>query len=42
MAGNGGFERGWPRLPSSDSSSAGLLAADVGAGAAVDDDGQVE
>ena len=22
MAGNGGFERGWPRLPSSDSSSA--------------------
>ncbi len=22
IAGNGGFERGWPRLPSSDSSSA--------------------
>ena len=39
MAGNGGFVRGWPRLPSSDSSSAGvLLAADVGARPAMEDD----
>ena len=31
LAGNGGLKRGWPFLPSSDSSSAGFLAADVGA-----------
>ena len=37
IAGNGGFSRGLPRLPSSESSRPGLLAADVGAGAAVQD-----
>ena len=42
MAGNGGFRRGLPRLPSSESSSAGLLAADVGAGAAEHDERAVE
>ena len=36
IAGNGGLLRGQPRLPSRLSSKPGLLAADVGAGAAMD------
>ena len=41
-AGNGGFSRGQPRLPSSELSSAGLLAADVRAGAPVEGHVQLE
>ena len=40
--GKGGRMRGVPRLPSSDSISADSLAADVGAGAEVDGDVEVE
>ena len=41
MAGNGGFVRGWPRRPFERLEQRGLLAADVGAGAAVEDDRDV-
>ena len=36
MAGNGGFSRGWPFLPSRLSEQRHLLAADIGAGAVMD------
>ena len=41
-AGNGGRSRGWPRYPSSEDEERGLLAADVGAGAAVQHDLELE